>query len=68
MIQGEKRRYFKTIDFEVYFKQCTAEPRDEVKGNISRTYFYFEKTYGMKISKKDKKILEDWNKLDPVYD
>lgn len=68
MISGEKRRYGKNIDFEVDFKQRTAEPRDEVKGNIARTYFYFEKTYDMKISNKDKKILEAWNRLDPVDD
>lgn len=66
MIQGEKRRYGNSINFEVDFKRRTAEPRDEVKGNIARTYFYFEDTYGMNISKKDKKLFKVWNKLDPV--
>lgn len=66
MIEGEKRYYGDSIDFEVDFKKRTAEPRDSIKGNIARTYFYFEDTYNMKISKKDKKILEVWDKLDPI--
>ena len=65
-IEGERRWYGKDVDFEVDFKRRVVEPRDEIKGNIARTYFYFEKTYGMKISQKDKKILEVWNRLDPV--
>lgn len=65
-LEGEKRFYGKTVDFEVNFKQRLAEPTDSVKGNIARTYFYFEKEYGMKISKKDKKTFEVWNRLDPV--
>ncbi len=66
MIQGEQRRYGKSIDFEVDFKKRLAEPRDDIKGNIARTYFYFEEQYGMKISKKDKKMLNAWHKLDLV--
>lgn len=66
MISKEKRLYGKNIDFEVDFKMKRAEPRDSIKGNIARTYFYFEKTYNMKISKKDKKLFKAWDKLDPV--
>ena len=68
MIEGEKRRYGKRVDFEVEFKQRVAEPQDSIKGNIARTYFYFEQRYGMKISKKDKKIFNAWDKQDPVDD
>lgn len=65
-ISGEKRFYGQNIDFEIDFKKRVTEPRDSIKGDIARTYFYFEKEYGMRISKKDKKILEVWNKLDPI--
>lgn len=34
----------------------------EVRKKIAETYFYFEKKYGMKIGKKDRKILEAWLK------
>lgn len=66
MIAGEQRRYGNSIDFEIDFKKRRAEPKDDIKGNIARTYFYFEDRYGMKISKKDKKLLKAWDKLDPV--
>jgi len=66
LIEGEKRFYGEAIDFEVDFKRRVAEPADNIKGNIARTYFYFEKQYGMKISKKDKKLFKAWDKLDPV--
>ena len=65
-IEGEKRRYGKNIDFEIDFKARRAEPRDDIKGNIARTYFYFEDTYGMKISKQERKLFKAWDKLDPV--
>lgn len=66
VIEGEKRTYGEAVDFEVDFKARRAEPKEDIRGNIARTYFYFEATYGMKISKQDKRILETWNKLDPV--
>lgn len=68
IIEGEKRLYGQNIDFEVDFKNRVAEPADNIKGNIARTYFYFEKQYGMKISNKDKKLFNAWNNLDPVDD
>ena len=66
IIEGEKRAYGKDIDFEVDFKARRAEPKDDIRGNIARTYFYFEDTYGMKISKQEKQLFKAWNKLDPV--
>lgn len=66
IIQGEKRVYGKTVDFEVDSKIRVVEPADSIKGNIARTYFYFEKKYGMTISSKDKKLFIAWDKLDPI--
>lgn len=65
-IVGEKRAYGKDIDFEVDFKKRIVEPAHDIKGNIARTYFYFEKHYAMKISKKEHKLFEAWDKLDPI--
>ncbi|MFA7084898.1 MAG: endonuclease [Arcobacteraceae bacterium] len=47
-------------------KARRAEPKEDIRGNIARTYFYFEATYGMKISKQEKQLFEAWDKLDPV--
>lgn len=66
IIKDEKRFYGENIDFEVDFKSKIAEPRDSIKGNIARTYFYFEDMYDMKISKKDRKLFEAWDNIDPV--
>ncbi len=57
MIAGEKRQYGQ-CNFEIDFKNRVAEPRPEVRKKIAETYFYMEKKYGMKISKKDRKTLE----------
>ncbi|WP_320034222.1 endonuclease [Halarcobacter sp.] len=66
ILEGEKRNYGVNIDFEVDKKLRVTEPKESIRGDIARVYFYFEKEYGMKISKKDKKIFEVWNNLDPV--
>ena len=61
MIAGEERLYGQ-CDFEIDFKHRVTEPRPEIRKKITKTYFYFEKKYDMKISKKDRKILEVWSK------
>ncbi len=67
MISGERRQYGK-VDFEIDRKNKVAEPRPEIRGDIARTYFYMEKTYGVKISDRQRKLFEVWNKQDPVDD
>lgn len=61
---GEPRKYGK-VDFEVDFKMRKVEPRNEVKGQIARTYFYFQKTYNLPISKKQLHLFNSWNKQYP---
>jgi len=65
MISGEPRSYGR-VDFEVNFKQRTAEPADNVRGDIARTYYYMQKVYGLKISKKQQRLFKVWDKKDPV--
>jgi len=65
MIPGEKRKYGQ-IDFEIDFKEKVVEPRPEIRGDIARTYFYMEKTYGVRISNRQRKLFQAWNKQDPV--
>lgn len=63
IINGEKREYGK-CDFEVENK--IAEPKEDIRGDIARTYFYMEHTYGITISDKQRKLFQIWNNLDPV--
>ncbi len=61
MIEGEKRAYG-ACDVEIDFKQRVIEPPSESRKKIAETYFYMQKTYGLKVSKKQKKLFDAWNK------
>jgi len=65
LINKEKRVYGK-CDVEVNFKGRIFEPAPNVRGDIARTYFYFEQKYGLKISRKQKQLYTAWDKSDPV--
>lgn len=65
MIEGEARSYGR-CDFEVDFKARVAEPPENVRGDIARTYFYMEDRYGLKISRKQRQLFEAWARMDPV--
>lgn len=65
MISGEPRAYG-TVDFEVDFKHKVAEPAASVRGDIARTYFYMERSYGLAIGKKQRRLFEVWDRQDPV--
>lgn len=65
MIPGESRAYGR-CDFEVDFKGKTAEPRDVIRGDIARIYFYMSEKYKIRISSSKQKLYEAWDKLDPV--
>lgn len=55
-------------DFKVDFKGRTAEPRDEVKGQIARIYFYMHDRYNMRMSRQQQQLLMAWDKQYPVSD
>jgi len=65
MIEGEKRVYGK-VNMEILFSNKKAEPRESVFGDIARVYFYMRDRYGLRISKKQEKMLIAWNNIDPV--
>ena len=60
MIECEKRAYG-ACDVEIDFKQRVIEPPPEARKKIAETYFYMQRTYGLKISKKQKKLFEVWS-------
>lgn len=51
--------------FEVDFKAKRAKIKEELRGVIARTYLYFNKHYGMKLSKQEMQKYEAWNKTYP---
>jgi deoxyribonuclease-1 len=67
-ITGEERRYGKNCDFEVDQRARSVEPTDSVRGNIARSMFYMVdrySEYGLKLFKKQRKLLASWHQLDP---
>lgn len=66
MIDGEARLYGKDINMEIDFQQRSAEPPENVFGDIARIYFYMKEKYGFQISAAQDKLLRSWNNLDPV--
>ena len=65
IIEGEERKFGKC---DVEIKSRKVEPRDEVRGEIARTYFYMDSVYPGKgiISMKNRAMFEEWNRSDPV--
>lgn len=53
-------------DFKVDPQLRVVEPRDEVKGLIARTYFYFHDRYNLRMSVHQQKLFMAWDKLYPV--
>lgn len=65
MIPGEPRR-FGQCDMEIENRK--AEPPENVRGDIARTYMYMNAAYPDRgiISRKNRKLFEAWNRQDPV--
>lgn len=53
-------------DFKVDFKGRVAEPRDEIKGQIARIYFYMHDRYDLPMSRQQQQLLMAWDKQYPV--
>ncbi|WNC69961.1 endonuclease [Thalassotalea nanhaiensis] len=64
-VAGEPRVYGQ-CDFEVDFDSDTAEPTDNVKGDIARIYLYMIQKNDAQVTDDEKAMFEEWNKLDPV--
>jgi len=65
IIKGEKREFGKC---DVEIKSRKVEPREEIRGEIARTYMYMDSVYPGRgiISKKNRNLFDAWNKSDPV--
>jgi deoxyribonuclease-1 len=63
-----EEREFWTCDMEI--QDSKAEPREEIRWDVARTYFYMNTVYPGHsiISWKNQKLYEAWDKLDPVSD
>ena len=65
IIEGEERQFGKC---DVEIKRGKVEPRDEVRGEIARTYMNMDSVYPGKgiISNQNRSMFEEWNRSDPA--
>ncbi len=61
-----KKGMYGDCNVEIDFKNRKAYVDDSIKGDIARIYFYMSKRYNIRLSKQERKMMEVWNKLDPV--
>ena len=40
--------------------------KNDIKGDIARAYLYMSKTYNINLSDQEKKLMEAWDRLDPI--
>jgi len=64
VISGEPR-WFGDCDFEIQGR--TAEPREDIRGDIARTYFYMAFVYPdyVALTEEEREKFKEWNKADP---
>ena len=53
-------------DAETDFKGRKFEPRDEVKRQVARIYFYMADRYNLRLSNKDQRLFMAWDRMYPV--
>ena len=52
--------------FEVDFDAKRAYVKDDIKGDIARAYLYMSKTYNIYLSDQERKLMEAWDRQDPI--
>ena len=52
--------------FEVDFKAKRAYTKEDVRGDIARIYFYMSDKYNINLSKTERRMMEVWDKQDPI--
>ena len=58
--------YYGQCDFHVDFKARMVQPPEKQRGSIARIYLYMSDQYKFKLSDKERKLFEAWNRMYPV--
>ena len=66
-LSGESTKHG-SCDFRVSFTQRVAQPRNEIKGLIARTYFYMHDRYDLSMSDAQQRLMMAWHRQYPVSD
>jgi len=63
-IRGEKRVYG-SVDMEIESKLRRAEPKQNIRGEIARTYLFMREKYNIPLSPEQEDQFIKWNNQDP---
>ena len=66
-IRGE-RRVERGCDLEIDHRARVVEPRPAVRGDIARSMLYMADRYDLKIYERQRRLLLEWHRDDPVDD
>jgi deoxyribonuclease I len=64
IVAGEPRKYGK-CNFEIGGTPKVVEPRNEIRGDAARIWFYMSDTYGIPLSDAQRTMFEEWSRGDP---
>jgi len=64
LLKGE-RHLVRGCDFELNHRDRRVEPRPQVRGDIARAMLYMSDRYDLKLYERQRRMLEDWDRLDP---
>lgn len=66
MLPKNQPKQYGQCTSKVDSKMRTFEPRDEVKGQVARVYFYVHERYKLDMSRQQQQLMMAWNKAYPV--
>lgn len=61
-----KMGQYGSCKFQVDFKNKRAYPKEDIRGDIARVYFYMSDKYNIRLSNQERRMMEVWSKQDPV--
>lgn len=65
ILENENRNYG-SCDFEVDSLQKLSEPKDDIRGDIARIYYYMRDTYDLQFPAEITSQLSQWSLSDPI--
>lgn len=65
IVSGGAKEYGQ-CDFKIGGTPRATEPRDEVKGDAARIWFYMADTYGITLTDEQRTMFEEWAQNDPI--
>lgn len=68
MLAASVPKSYGSCPTRVDFKNRLVEPRDAVKGQIARIYFYMHDRYDLSMSRQQQQLFMAWNRQFPVSD